>query len=320
MREVADGILQLTLPLPLGLDHVNCYLLRRPTGGWMLVDTGLGLPDWEERWAKVVEELDAPIERILITHFHPDHVGGADDVRRVTGAEVLQGSHDHAMMLDIWNDPQYTQRSYGLFRAHGVPEAIAGEIFRNMDAMKPSIRYVDDVTGLVPGDTVDGWEVHQFGGHADGHIALLRDGVLVGGDNLLLEITPNIGFYLDGDPDPLGTYLQTLRRIEAMAPRLVLPGHNGVIEDAPGRARETLAHHDERLGLALAPLDAVTPRSGYEVSLSIWDFELAPIHRRFAVQEAVAHLERLVHDGRAVRHEGAPADPGGIPSVAYTAA
>ena len=57
MREVADGILQLTLPLPLGLDHVHCYLLRRPTGGWMLVDTGLGVHDWEESWGRVAEEL-----------------------------------------------------------------------------------------------------------------------------------------------------------------------------------------------------------------------------------------------------------------------
>jgi glyoxylase-like metal-dependent hydrolase (beta-lactamase superfamily II) len=314
MHEVADGILQLTLPLPLGLDHVHCYLLRRPTGGWMLVDTGLGSPDWEERWATVVEELDAPIERILITHFHPDHVGGAADVRNVTGAEVLQGAQDHAMMLEIWSNPDYSRRSYEAFRAHGVPEEIAFEIFRNMEQMKPSIRYVDDVTPLAPGDTVDGWQVLLFGGHADGHIALLRDGILVGGDNLLMEITPNIGYYVDGDTDPLGTYYETLAQIEALAPRLTLPGHGPVIVDSAGRARETGAHHDDRLALTLAALDPAEPRDGYQVSLSLWDFELSPIHRRFAVQEAVAHLERLVRDGRAARQALAAG------AVAYTAA
>lgn len=314
MREIADGILQLTLPLPLGLDHVHCYLLRRPTGGWMLVDTGLGVHDWEERWAKVVEQLDAPIERILITHFHPDHVGGAADVQRVTGAEVLQGAHDHAMMLQIWGNPEYGQRSYELFKRHGVPEDIAFEIFANLDRMRPSIRYVEQVTTLEPGDTVDGWEVHMFGGHADGHITLFRDGVLVGGDNLLMEITPNIGFYVDGDPDPLGTYLQTLGRLTELAPRLTLPGHGPLVEDTVGRARETVVHHDERLGLALAALDRTEPRTSFDASLFIWDFELAPIHRRFAVQEAAAHLELLVHQGRAVRIAH---DDG---SVAYTAA
>lgn len=314
MREIADGILQLTLPLPLGLDHVHCYLLRRPKGGWLLVDTGLGVHDWEERWAAVVEELDAPIERILITHYHPDHVGGADDVRRVTGAEVLQGAYDHAKMLQIWGSPDYWHRTYQAFRNHGVPEQIAVEIFRNMEQMGPNIRFVRDVTGLEAGDDVDGWQVLTFGGHADGHVALLRDGILVGGDNLLMEITPNIGYLVDGDRDPLGSYYTTLGRLEQLAPTLTLPGHGPLIHDTAGRARETAAHHDQRLALALAALDRSVPRDGYQVSLSLWDVELSPVHRRFAVQEGVAHLERLVRDGRAVRHA---ADDG---AVAYTAA
>lgn len=330
MREIADGILQLTLPLPLGLDHVHCYLLRRPSGGWTLVDTGLGVPDWEERWATVTDELDAPIERILISHFHPDHVGGADDVRRVTGAEVLQGAADHAFMRVVWDDGLFARRTRELFEAHGTPPAESLAIQHTIERMRPAIRYVEQVTPLHPGDDVDGWEVHVFGGHADGHIALLRDGVLVAGDNLLMEITPNIGYYLDGDPDPLGTYYGTLERIRQLAPRLVLPGHEAVISDAAGRARETLAHHEERLGHAQAPLDRATPRSAYEVSQHIWPMELAPIHRRFAVQEAIAHLERLVHLGRARRHEldagggdigdGSGAVPGAGCAVAYTSA
>ena len=32
-------------------------------------------------------------------------------------------------------------------------------------------------------------------GHADGHLALLRDGVLVAGDALLGGITPNVGLW-----------------------------------------------------------------------------------------------------------------------------
>ena len=314
MREVADGILQLTLPLPLDLDHVHCYLLRRPTGGWMLVDTGLGVHDWEERWGRVVEELDAPIEQIFITHFHPDHVGGAADVQRVTGAEVLQGTLDHRLLVDMWSGAAWLERAFDFFRAHGVPEGISSEIFASMDAMRPAVRYVESVTPIEPGDSVDGWQVMRFGGHADGHLTLWRDGILVGGDNLLLEITPNIGFTLGGDADPLGTYLETLARIEALAPRLTLPGHGPVIVDGIARCRETAAHHDARLAETVAALDPSEARDAYQVSLSLWAYELVPIHRRFAVQETIAHLERLVCDGRVRRHSGT----GG--SVAYTAA
>ena len=314
MREVADGILQLTLPLPLGLDHVHCYLLRRPTGGWMLVDTGLGVHDWEERWSLIVEELDAPIEQILITHFHPDHVGGAADAQRITGAEVLQGALDHRLLLHLWGSNESAQRSVEVFRAHGVPEAITGRVVSDMEAMRPAVHYAETVTMLEPGDDVDGWEVMLFGGHADGHIALYRDGMFVGGDNLLQEITPNIGYYLDGDEDPLGTYLETLARIERLAPRLTLPGHGPLIADGVGRARETAGHHHDRLAETVAALAAIEPRSAFEVSLTLWAYELVPLHRRFAVQETVAHLERLVRDGRARRHDGSDG------SVAYTAA
>ena len=180
--------------------------------------------------------------------------------------------------------------------------------------MRPAVRYVESVTRLEPGADVDGWTVMLFGGHADGHLALFRDGILVGGDNLLLEITPNIGYSLGGDVDPLGTYLETLARIEALAPRLTLPGHGPLVVDSSGRGRETVAHHDGRLAETVAALDRAEPRDAYQVSLSLWAYELMPIHRRFAVQEAIAHLERLVFDGRAQRHDG---DSG---SVAYTAA
>ena len=50
-------------------------------------------------------------------------------------------------------------------------------------------------------------------GHADGHRALLRDGILVAGDTLMQSITPNVGLYPDSRPDPLGDYLRPLERI-----------------------------------------------------------------------------------------------------------
>ena len=45
------------------------------------MDTGLGLPGARERWRAVARALDGPVSRIVITHFHPDHVGAAADSR-----------------------------------------------------------------------------------------------------------------------------------------------------------------------------------------------------------------------------------------------
>src|SRR4051794_22400703 len=122
MVEVAPGILRVTFPLPFGLDHVHCYLLRSAKGGWTVVDTGLGLPDARERWGAVLEELDGPVERIFITHFHPDHVGAAAEVAELTGAPVLQGAVDQAQCLRAWSDGS-TDRLADHMRVHGLPDS-----------------------------------------------------------------------------------------------------------------------------------------------------------------------------------------------------
>ena len=75
--------------------------------------------------------------------------------------------------------------------------------------------------------------------------------------------------------------------------------------DPVGRARELIAHHDERLAVTAAALGS-EPLTGYEVSYPLFGADLRPAARRFAVAETLSHLERLVRDGRAERHEGEP--------------
>jgi hypothetical protein len=82
--------------------------------------------------------------------------------------------------------------------------------------------------------------------------------------------------------------------------------------DPVGRARELLEHHRERLDATAAALGS-EPRTGYEVSFPLFGDDLKPAARRFAVAEALSHLERLVREERAARHE----DDG---TVSYTAA
>jgi glyoxylase-like metal-dependent hydrolase (beta-lactamase superfamily II) len=140
--------------------------------------------------------------------------------------------------------------------------------------------------------------VLELPGHADGHIGFERDGVLVAGDHLLPDISPAVGRYADGSPDPLGAYLRSLERTVELAPELALPGHGEPIEDPAGRARELIAHHSERLDATAAALRD-GPRTAYEVSLAVFPFDLDPSGRRFAVAETLAHLERLEREGEA---------------------
>src|SRR6267378_2752830 len=76
--EVAPGVRWLRMPLPFQLDHINLWLLA-DGDGWTVVDTGLALPPTRERWEQLFASgLDGkPIRRVIVTHFHPDHIGNA---------------------------------------------------------------------------------------------------------------------------------------------------------------------------------------------------------------------------------------------------
>lgn len=284
---LADGVSRLTLPLPTGPKHVHCYLVDGT-----LFDTGLGLGD--PPWAA------AEVERIAITHFHPDHVGGAALAAVMSDAPVYQGGLDYAQCERVWGSDDWPERIADWFSRNGVPEAVVADLIVQGHAFASFIHYAIDPELLYEGSRLESWQVVELPGHADGHLGFLRDGVLIGGDHLLQRISPAVGLYPESRPDPLGDYLASLERTIELAPRIVYPGHGEPIDDAAGRAHELIEHHRTRLDETVAAL-ADGERTAYEVSLALFGRELGPTQRRFAVAETLSHLERLVREGRAAR-------------------
>lgn len=297
MTELPAGIRRLTFPLPMGIRHVHCYLLPGDDD-WTLVDTGLGLLDAEARWAEALRGVE--VARIVVTHFHPDHVGGGEDAQKLTNAQVLQGADDYAQCERVWGSPDWSERLANYLEHHGLPAETADELRHESTTFAPFIRYARGPELLRDGDEVDGWRVLELPGHADGHICLERDGVLVAGDHLLGVITPTVGLYPESRPDPLGDYQASLRRTIELDPRIALTGHGDPVERPAERARELLDHHEQRLDQTAAALGPEA-RTGYDVSLELFGAELDANNRRFALAETLAHLERLVFGGRAAR-------------------
>jgi glyoxylase-like metal-dependent hydrolase (beta-lactamase superfamily II) len=282
-----DGIRRLTLPLPTGPKHVHCYLVDGT-----LFDTGLGLG--EAPWTSVA------VERIAITHFHPDHVGGAAAAAAATGAPVSQGGLDYAQCERVWGSRDWPERMAAWFTTHGVPAPVAEDLIQQGHAFARFVRYALDPELLYEGSLFAGWDVLELPGHADGHLGFLREGVLIAGDHLLHPISPAIGLYPESRPDPLGDYLRSLERTIELAPRVVYPGHGEPIHNPAERARALIAHHHRRLDETAAALSD-DGKSAYEISLEVFGAELGPTQRRFAVAETLSHLERLVREARAAR-------------------
>ena len=104
-----DGVRRITLPMTGGPRHVHCYVIEGDDGP-ILVDTGYGgLDSWPEAAA------------IVLTHMHPDHVGGAQEAHEATGAEVHQGALDYAQTERVWGSMDWPHRIVDWFEAHGVP-------------------------------------------------------------------------------------------------------------------------------------------------------------------------------------------------------
>ena len=313
--ELEPGIVQVTMPLPWALDHVHCYALAA-ADGWTLVDTGLGTAQTLAWWEDVLGALGRPpVAQLILTHYHPDHLGASAGLARLTGAgRIVQGRVDRDLAVAGWeqgDDAEYER----FLLDHGMPADLAAastraEIGLAVELAAPT-RLVDEGDVVAAGGRP--WRVLHLPGHADGHIALLDEagGRLLGGDVLLDDITPNVGRWPDTAPDPLGRYLATLRRVAGLAPAVVYPGHGPVIRAAADRAAAIAGHHAERLDAAAAAL-AEGAESAYEAAQVIWREEPLGFHeQRFALVEAISHLERLAATGRAVEHRPARWRPAG---------
>ena len=165
-----DGIVRITFALPLGIDHVHAYALPADDGGTIVVDTGLGLPGHDERWQRILGQIGRP-ERIVVTHFHPDHVGGAAIVAGLTEAPVYQGALDYEYCRRAWT-AEAAERSEQHLLEHGTPPEEAATVRAQQEQLTAFVHYQPDPAPLEPGQSIGGWEVLHLPGHADGHLAL----------------------------------------------------------------------------------------------------------------------------------------------------
>ncbi|HWC14536.1 MAG TPA: MBL fold metallo-hydrolase [Actinomycetota bacterium] len=315
-REPAPDVFRLVLPLPWpGLDRVNAYLLRAAEGS-TLVDCGMYLPDdprgaWPEVEAALAacDVEPADVTRLVVTHTHIDHYGMAGRFVEQTGCELwMHRSSEHE--LEIYSDPaHHIDHLRKLFADHGVSDADLDELTGFEDWRRFVSGMVEPTVAVDGGETFTvgerTWEVVHTPGHAASHICLwsASDRLLVSGDHLLPTITPHIDFERWGDEDPLGDFLASLRRVEALHPSLVLPGHGGPFTEGAERARVVARHHDRRLGSILQVVRH-EPHTADEITDEIFGSTLLNFQRRLALGEALAHVAYLSKRGEIERVTG----------------
>jgi glyoxylase-like metal-dependent hydrolase (beta-lactamase superfamily II) len=203
---------------------VNSFLVREDDG-LTVVDTMIG--GSTKAIVAAAQAAGAPIVRIALTHAHSDHIGSLDALARaVPDAEVIISARDARFLAkDMTLDPDEPQVKL----KGGYPGA----------ETRPT-RTVSD------GDLVGSLQVVASPGHTPGHVSFLdpRDGTLITGDAFStlggVETTARVNWRF---PLPTmatwdrATELESARRLRALDPARIAPGHGKIVEN-PGAAMD----------------------------------------------------------------------------------
>jgi len=316
---IVPGLWWLRMPLPFELDHINLWALE-DENGWTVVDSGLGngatRGHWERAFASVLG--GRPIRRLLVTHYHPDHVGNAawlcsrfEAPLWMTRAEFLTA---HAVLHGAASFS--AEAAAALFRANGLDELGVAALRKRGDLYRKLVPECPDAhRRLLHGSrlAIGGreWRVIVGYGHAPEHASLYCPEleIVISGDMLLPKISTNVAVRpIDPLANPLGLFLESIRAYaELDANVLVLPSHGAPFRGARTRVAALEKHHAVRLD-ALQAACAGAPRSAADVLETLFRRKLDANQIFFAMGEAIAHLHCLYEAGRLRRET----DPDGV--------
>lgn len=314
LLEVAPGVFWLRMPLPFQLNHINLWLLKDGEG-WTIVDTGFAEDHVRDMWSRILERLDGPVTRLIVTHFHPDHLGLATWLMEKTGAKLFMTTGEFLTAHAVYGEVG----GYGArfmveqFRQHGLDQARLEKFATRGSGYRKSVPALPEhYRRLKAGDpvTVDrkNWEILIGYGHSPEHMALYcaELGVLISGDMLLPRISTNISVpAATPEADALRWYLDSLDEMARKIPAetLVLPSHGLPFIGVQARVGALHAHHEERLH-ALENSCQDAPQSAAGLLDVLFGRALDTHQTMFAMGEAIAHLNYLEQAGRLTRIVG----------------
>lgn len=185
--------------LPLGVLETNCYILNNGSG--LLIIDPSGEP---EVIRQTVDEMARPVEAILLTHAHYDHIGALDSIAEAYNADIWLGEEE----LDWLSDP--SKNGSGKYRNMGIEPIVSNvlpQIFEEGRMQVGSFSF----------------EVIHTPGHSPGSMSFLFEDFIVSGDVLFNGGIGRTDLYMGDHVTLLNTIEQKLYELDEDTE--VYPGH-----------------------------------------------------------------------------------------------
>ena len=244
--------------------HTNCYLIYT-SRELLIIDPGSPYEDEQQALAQAVDDLvgeGRSVREIVLTHMHPDHVGGVNALKKDLGEQTKVAAHR--------------------LTAEPLTETIRVD------------RLIED------GDSIDlagspniSLQAMHTPGHARGHLCFhdARTGTLISGDNIVglgsVLIEPAEGNMRD--------YLDSLRRLRALPNiSVIFGGHGPAIANPYAKLDQYISHRLEREHNILQAVreGAATPQ---DIVARVYT-DVSPKAHAMAERAVLAHLEKLIED------------------------
>jgi glyoxylase-like metal-dependent hydrolase (beta-lactamase superfamily II) len=304
IEEVLTNLYRIEVPVPQNpLRAVNCYLVKAP-GQFLLIDTGMNRRECVDELHAGLKNLGVDLNKtnFFITHWHADHLGMVSTL--ASDKSAIYFNEPEATGVNFPMRDVNLQKNIALARLSDFPE----DELERVTSSHPGYRYsvkgnvafsiVQDGDTLTIGDY--SFQCIKTAGHSPGHLCLYEPNrrVLVSGDHLLIDITPNIAIWSNMG-NPLRDYLASLDRVYALDIDLVLPGHRALFTNCRERIQQLKEHHEARANEIISILEKggqvayqIATQMHWDIGYKSWH-QFPPLQKWFAAGEAIAHLKYL---------------------------
>lgn len=309
VTEIADGVLWLRFSLPMtGLNHINLYLLK-DRDEWVVVDTGIGSKVTKAQWEDYFENLmgGRPVNKVIVTHLHPDHVGLAGWMKRKFDCPLFmtRGEYFLCRLLAADTGREAPPEGIAFYKKAGLTAEQIELYKRRFGGFGKAISTMpQSYDRMQEGDILNingrDWHIIIGSGHSPEHACLYCPElkICLSGDQILPNISSNVSVWpTEPEGNPLEEWIISCHKLKAALPEdtLIGPAHGIPFRGAHKRLEKLISHHEKALN-RLAEF-CQTPRLATEVYSVLFRRGINDGNRLMAVGEAVSHLNCLKQRG-----------------------